>query len=122
MATKINIKTKIESEMPLWFANLTRVPLVLFNRFTSFPYDHQILGNSKTKIMSDRLNSVLNSLTSHNQIVVDVEKIDVVISNHVEMDHSGCLKDIHKLAPKAQILTSVNGEKGQRLTKKIIKQ
>ncbi len=35
--------------------------------------------------------------------VVDPSKIDVVITNHVEMDHSGCLPKIHELAPNAKI-------------------
>lgn len=38
--------------------------------------------------------------------VVDPSKIDVVITNHVEMDHSGSLPKIHELAPGARILAS----------------
>ena len=44
--------------------------------------------------------------------VVDPSKIDYVISNHVEMDHSGSLPDIARIAPRAVILTSPNGLKG----------
>lgn len=44
--------------------------------------------------------------------VVDPSKIDYVISNHVEMDHSGSLPDIARIAPRASILTSPNGLKG----------
>ena len=38
--------------------------------------------------------------------VVDPSKIDVVITNHVEMDHSGALPEIHKLAPNAAYYAS----------------
>ena len=38
--------------------------------------------------------------------VVDPSEIDVVITNHVEMDHSGSLPKIHELAPGARILAS----------------
>lgn len=38
--------------------------------------------------------------------VVDPAKIDVVITNHVEMDHSGSLPVIHKIAPNAEIYAS----------------
>lgn len=38
--------------------------------------------------------------------VVDPSKIDVVITNHVEMDHSGSLPVIHELAPNAKIYAS----------------
>ncbi|MBF0299885.1 MAG: FprA family A-type flavoprotein [Oligoflexia bacterium] len=44
--------------------------------------------------------------------VIDPSKIDYVVSNHVEMDHSGGLPAIMKLIPNATIFTSVNGEKG----------
>jgi flavorubredoxin len=47
--------------------------------------------------------------------VIDPSKIDYVISNHVEMDHSGCLPDIIERAGNPKIFTSPNGEKGLKL-------
>ena len=44
--------------------------------------------------------------------VVDPSKIDVLISNHVEMDHSGSLPKIIKYCPNADVYTSPNGLKG----------
>ena len=45
--------------------------------------------------------------------VIDPEKIDYVISNHVEMDHSGALPQLMKEAVNATIITSApNGLKG----------
>ncbi len=44
--------------------------------------------------------------------VIDPEKIDIIVSNHVEMDHSGALPELIKLIPHAEILTSRNGETG----------
>lgn len=45
--------------------------------------------------------------------VVDPAKIDYIISNHVEMDHSGALPQLMKAAPNAIIITSApNGLKG----------
>lgn len=38
--------------------------------------------------------------------VIDPSEIDVVVTNHVEMDHSGSLPKIHELAPNARILAS----------------
>ena len=37
----------------------------------------------------------------------DLEKIDYIIINHVEMDHSSSLPIIAKLAPNATIITSL---------------
>ena len=45
--------------------------------------------------------------------VVDPAQIDVIVSSHVEPDHSGALKEIASLAPAAQIITTnPNGLKG----------
>lgn len=46
--------------------------------------------------------------------VIDPSKIDYVISNHVEMDHSGGLSEIMKLAPNATLFCSPRGETGLR--------
>lgn len=45
--------------------------------------------------------------------IVDPAKIDYLISNHVEMDHSGAIPEVMKLMPKAKIVTSSpSGVKG----------
>ena len=44
--------------------------------------------------------------------VIDPGKIDYIISNHVEMDHSGSLPRVKEIAPNAEIFTSPSGEKG----------
>jgi len=46
--------------------------------------------------------------------VIDPGKIDLIVSNHVEMDHSGSLPRIINVAKNAKIITSPNGEKGLR--------
>ncbi|MEA3505315.1 MAG: FprA family A-type flavoprotein, partial [Bacteroidota bacterium] len=44
--------------------------------------------------------------------IIDPAKIDYIISNHVEMDHSGGLPRIMELAKNATIITCPNGDKG----------
>lgn len=44
--------------------------------------------------------------------IIDPSKIDYIISNHVEMDHSGGLPKLMDLAPNTTVITSPNGEKG----------
>ncbi len=44
--------------------------------------------------------------------IVDPSKIDYVVSNHVENDHSGSLPDIMRIAPNARIFTSEKGKEG----------
>jgi len=47
--------------------------------------------------------------------IVDPAKIDTLIQNHVEMDHSGGLPRLIKLAPKAKLFTNAMGIKGLKL-------
>lgn len=44
--------------------------------------------------------------------IVDPSKIDYIISNHVEMDHSGAITSILELAPNATVVASPQGVKG----------
>jgi len=44
--------------------------------------------------------------------VIDPSKIDYIISNHVEMDHSGAIPSVKEIAKGAKIITSPNGLKG----------
>ncbi len=44
--------------------------------------------------------------------IVDPSKIDYVISNHVEMDHSSFLPDIMKIATNAQVIATEKGKEG----------
>ncbi|MCX9012850.1 MAG: FprA family A-type flavoprotein [Candidatus Methanoperedens sp.] len=44
--------------------------------------------------------------------IVDPSKIDYVVSNHVEMDHSGSLPDIMRVATNAQVIATEKGKEG----------
>jgi len=44
--------------------------------------------------------------------VIDPSKIDYIISNHVEMDHSGALPGIMRIAKDAVVIASPHGVKG----------
>jgi flavorubredoxin len=44
--------------------------------------------------------------------IVPIEKIDYVIANHVETDHSGALPEILKLCPKAKVLGTLKCKEG----------
>jgi len=44
--------------------------------------------------------------------IVDPGKIDYIVSNHVEMDHSGSIPMLKKIAPNATVITSPKGEAG----------
>ena len=46
--------------------------------------------------------------------VVDPRRIDYVVCNHVEMDHSGSIPRLLELARNATVVTCASGEKGLR--------
>lgn len=53
-----------------------------------------------------------DEMLSRIRSVIDPAKIDIVISNHTEMDHSGAIPDIMNIAKNATLICSPNGEKG----------
>jgi len=46
--------------------------------------------------------------------VVDPSKIDIIISNHAEMDHSGCLPDLIEIAKPEKVYASPKGVEALR--------
>jgi flavorubredoxin len=51
-------------------------------------------------------------MLSRIKTIIDPSKIDYILSNHVEMDHSGSISKILEFAPNAKVITSTRGEKG----------
>ncbi len=56
-----------------------------------------------------------NEMLARISTIIDPSKIDYVVSNHVEMDHSGALPVIMEKAPNAKIITCSKGDAGLRL-------
>jgi len=50
-----------------------------------------------------------DELLSRISDIVDPSKIDIIISNHAEMDHSGCLPDLIELAKPEKVYASPKG-------------
>ncbi len=44
--------------------------------------------------------------------IIDPAKIDIIIANHVEMDHSGALPALLNICPKAKVYSSIAGVQG----------
>ena len=66
------------------------------------------------KISDYTVNYLADEMLQRISSVIEPSRIDYVVVNHVEMDHSGALTEIMSAAPNAKILTSPNGEKGLR--------
>lgn len=80
------------------------------NRGTT--YNAYLIVDEKVVLIDTVKYYLFDEMIKRISYVVDPSKIDYIISNHVEMDHSGGLLKIMELAPNAQIITSNNGEKG----------
>lgn len=81
----------------------------LFHGYTTeagITYNAYLIMDEKITLIDTCKATFSNELVQRISQVVDPVKIDVVITNHVEMDHSGSLPVIHKIAPNAQIYAS----------------
>ena len=75
-------------------------------------YNSYLIVDEKITLVDTVKHYKFDEMLSRIKEIVDPADIDYIISNHVEMDHSGCLHRLKELAPKAEIITSVKGEKG----------
>lgn len=78
-------------------------------------YNAYLIMDEKITLIDTCKSTFSDELVQRISQVIDPEKIDVVIANHVEMDHSGSLPVIRRVAPNAQVYASagagVNGIK-----------
>ncbi|MBN1596557.1 FprA family A-type flavoprotein [candidate division FCPU426 bacterium] len=75
-------------------------------------YNAFLLLDEKVVLIDTVKSYLCEEMMTRIRSVVDPAKIDMIVSNHVEMDHSGSLEAVLHLAPAAEVLTSVHGEKG----------
>ncbi|WP_088227625.1 FprA family A-type flavoprotein [Desulfosporosinus sp. FKB] len=75
-------------------------------------YNAYLIIDEKVTLIDTVKHYLYDEMLARISEVVDPSKIDYIVSNHVEMDHSGGLPRLMKAAPQAQIYTSLNGEKG----------
>ncbi len=68
-----------------------------------------VLGKEKIVLVDTVKKAFQGELLSRVASVVDPGKIDVIVSNHAEMDHSGCLPEVAALVKPETILASKTG-------------
>ncbi len=90
----------------------------LFHGFATemgITYNAYLIMDEKITLIDTTKKPFASELIERISEIVDPSKIDIVIANHVEMDHSGSLPEIMKLAPNATIYASnpqgINGLK-----------
>jgi flavorubredoxin len=75
-------------------------------------YNAYLFIDKKITLVDTVKHYLFDEMMTRIQDIVDPSKIDYIISNHVEMDHSGSLLKIADIATKAKVVTSTRGEKG----------
>jgi len=77
-------------------------------------YNAYLIMDEKITLVDTVKHYLFDEMIERVSRVVDPSRIDSIVSNHVEMDHSGGLVRLSKICPNASIITSPNGEKGLR--------
>ncbi len=78
-------------------------------------YNAYLITGEQNILIDNVKPHLFEQLITRIEKIIDPRKIDILIQNHVEMDHSGSLPKLLELNPKAMIITSPNGEKGLKL-------
>ncbi len=63
-----------------------------------------LIDNVKSYLFEEHLERISS--------IIDPSKIDIIIQNHIEMDHSGSLPMIREICPKAEIYATDKGAEG----------
>ncbi len=75
-------------------------------------YNAYLIVDEKVTLIDTVKYYLADEMFTRISTIIDPARIDYVVSNHVEMDHSGSLPYIMEKTPNATIITSPNGEKG----------
>ena len=81
-----------------------------YNTNRGSTYNAYLIRDEKTALIDTVKNQFCDDLIAHVTELISFDKIDYIIVNHVEMDHSSSLPTIAKLAKNAKILASVRGK------------
>ncbi|MBP7055622.1 MAG: flavodoxin domain-containing protein [Candidatus Omnitrophica bacterium] len=75
-------------------------------------YNAYLIVDEKIALVDTVYGPFAGELVERIRAIVSPEKIDYVISNHVETDHSGAMPEIMKLCPKAKVYCTAKGKDG----------
>jgi flavorubredoxin len=75
-------------------------------------YNAYLIVDEKIVLVDTVKSHMYDEMVARIRRIVDPADIDYIVSNHVEMDHSGSIPRLKELCPKAKVITSTRGEKG----------
>ena len=68
-------------------------------------YNSYLIIDEKITLVDTVKSYLTSEMLERIRSIIDPSKIDYIVCNHVEMDHSGALPELMKLAPKAAIVS-----------------
>ena len=74
-------------------------------------YNSYLIQDEKTVLIDTVWMPFSKEYVEHLKTVIDLNKIDYIIANHAEVDHSGALPELMKLIPDTPIYCTKNGVK-----------
>jgi len=77
-------------------------------------YNAYLIVDEKVVLVDTVKHYLFDEMLERIKEIIEPKKIDYILSNHVEMDHSGSIPKILEYAPRAAVITSKQGEKGLR--------
>ncbi len=77
-------------------------------------YNAYLIMDERITLVDTVKHYLFDEMISRISDVVKPKKIENIVSNHVEMDHSGSLPKLLEIIPDATVITSTRGEKGLR--------
>lgn len=75
-------------------------------------YNAYLILDEKVTLIDNVKSYLFEEQLARIKDVIDPARIEVIVQNHVEMDHSGSLPRMLELAPQARLYTNANGIKG----------
>lgn len=75
-------------------------------------YNAYLIIDEKITLIDNVKYYLYEEMISRISEIIDPSKIDILVQNHVEMDHSGGMPRLMELLPNATIYTNANGIKG----------
>ncbi len=75
-------------------------------------YNAYLVVDKKTVLIDSVYRPFAEEMIERIKEIVDPSKIDYVVANHVETDHSGAILEILKLAPKAKVIGTARCKDG----------
>jgi len=75
-------------------------------------YNAYLIVDEKVTLVDTVKSHLCGEMMARIKTIIDPTKIDYVVCNHVEMDHSGSLPCVMEHVPNATVITSPNGKRG----------